>query len=384
MYNIALYSVRQYFFENKKYLNYNGNYNLLKEHEVYKFLGAKSAQNVMKQVDNNFNSFFKLLELKNAGKYNKKVHIPNYLEKSDFNYILIDKFTINKKGKLKIYMSKEFEDLYGKVYINVPKNLLDKEIVNIKLVPIYNCRYFEVHYTYESKENDLHLDKSKCLSIDFGINNLCTCSEDSGKSFIIDGKYLKSINQFANKKNAYLKSILDKTGQVESKRLDSLWYNRNNKVDDYLNKSASYIINYLIQNNISTLIIGYNKGFKEKVNISKRNNQNFVNLPISKLKTKLINKCEYYGIDYIVQEEAFTSKASFLDNDEIPNLDNLEHKFSGKRIKRGLYQSKDGIKFNADVNGSLNILRKSKKTDFNNFKIENIFTVKRINVLKVV
>lgn len=380
MYNIGLYSVRQYYFENKKYLNYNKNYHLLKEHETYKLLGAKTSQNVLKEVDQNFNSFFELLKLKNNGQYDKDVHIPKYLDKSGFHEILIDKFTISK-GKIKIYMSKEFEQLYGKIYVKVPNNLLDKEIVTVRLVPIHNCQYFEVHYTYKVDCNEIKLDKSKCLAIDFGLNNLCTCSENNGKSFIIDGRYLKSINQYTNKQNAYLKSILDKAGLLSSKRINSLWYKRNNQIEDYLNKSANFIINYCLKNNIGTLIIGFNEEMKQNINIGKINNQNFVNIPVARLKNKLVNKCEYYKIDYIIQEESFTSKASFLDNDIIPNLSNGKYEFSGKRIKRGLYQSANGTLINADVNAALNIIRKS-GFDLKNFDIKNIFTVEKINILK--
>lgn len=380
MYNIGLYSVRQYYFENKKYLNYNQNYNLLKEHEIYKLLGAKTSQNVLKEIEQDFNSFFELLKLKNNGQYNKDVHVPRYLDKSGFHEILIDKFTISK-GKIKIYMSKEFEQLYGKIYVKVPNNLLDKEIVTVRLIPIHNCQYFEVHYTYKVDCNEVKLDKSKCLAIDFGLNNLCTCSENNGKSFIIDGRYLKSINQYTNKQNAYLKSILDKAGLLSSKRINSLWYKRNNQIEDYLNKTANFIMNYCLKNNIGTLIIGFNEEMKQNINIGKINNQNFVNIPIARLKNKLLNKCEYYKIDYIIQEESFTSKASFLDNDIVPNLSNSKYEFSGKRIKRGLYQSANGTLINADVNAALNIIRKS-GFDLKDFDIKNIFTVKKINVLK--
>ena len=163
--------------------------------------------------------------------------------------------------------------------------------------------------------------------------------------------------------------------------MNSFWYKRNNQIDDYLNKSAKFIINYLINNNIGTLVIGYNFEFKQNVNIGKANNQNFVNLPISKLKNKLISKCKQFNIDYVVQEESYTSKASFLDNDIMPVYEeNKKYSFSGKRIKRGLYKSASGIKINADVNGSLNILRKSGKSDFKNFNLKNIFTVPKIKV----
>ena len=381
MYNIGLYSVRQYFFENEKYLSYESNYHLLKDNEIYKLLGAKTSQNVLKQVDENFKSFFELLKLKTSGKYDKKVNIPKYMDKEGFNYILIDKFTVSK-GRLKIYMSKEFENLYGKIYIKVPENF--KNIVNIKIVPKYDCRIFEVHFTMDVEEKDLNLNKDNCLSIDFGINNLCTCVTNKGSNFIIDGKYLKSVNQYTNKQNAYLKSILDKSGQSTSKRLDMLWYKRNNKIDDYLNKTTSFIINYLIQNDIGTFVLGYNQNFKEDLNLGKVNNQNFVNIPISRLKDKLVFKCKLLGIDCVIQEESYTSKASFLDNDDIPVYGkNDSKKFSGIRIKRGLYKSSKGILINADINGALNILRKSDKTDFKDFNIKNIFNINKINILKV-
>lgn len=145
-----------------------------------------------------------------------------------------------------------------------------------------------------------------------------------------------------------------------------IWNKRNNKVNDYLSKSARIIINYCLENNIGTLVCGYNNDFQRNSDIGKRNNQNFVNIPFSKLQSKLEYLCEFYGIKYVDQEESYTSKASFFDMDIIPEYkekDNIEYSFSGKRVRRGMYKTLKGYILNADVNGALNILKKSKVVD---------------------
>ena len=197
-----------------------------------------------------------------------------------------------------------------------------------------------------------------------GINNLVTAVSSKGKSFIIDGRRLKSINQWYNKENARLQSIKDKQrfGKKNTNRQNTITRNRNNKVNDYMSKVARKIINYCILNDIGTLVVGYNETFQRNANIGKKNNQTFLNIPYGKLRDKLEYLCELNGITYIKQEESYTSKASFFDMDEIPvyNDDNPKmYVFSGKRIYRGMYQCADGKLINADVNGALNILRKS-------------------------
>lgn len=398
MYNMALYNVRQYYFEFDKYLNYYETYSLLKNDEIYKFLGAKTSQNIMQKVDENFSSFFSLIKLKKQGLYDAKVKIPKYLDKNGFFVIEMDKFSIDKNGLLKIYMSKDFEDLYGKVKIKVPNNLLNVniKIKSISLVPKYDASYFELHYTYVEKETqnkkEYILEKNKFLGIDLGVNNLCTCVTNGGDNFIIDGKYLKSINQFANKQSAYYRSLINKQGLLNSKKINSIWSNRNNKIEDYLNKSVNYIINYCLDNNIGNIILGYNKNIQDSSNLGKVNNQNFVNIPISKINTKLRNKCIYYGINFIEQEESYTSKASFIDNDDIPvygklpkdkNGNNITPIFSGKRVYRGLYKTKNNFLINADVNGALNIMRKSNIVKFDDLDTNKLKQNKILKILQV-
>ena len=202
-----------------------------------------------------------------------------------------------------------------------------------------------------------------------GINNLATCVTSIGKSFIVDGKKLKSINQWFNKYNAKLQSIKDKQeyGKALTTRQKTIWNKRNNRVNDYLSKAARIIINYCLENDIGILVCGYNNDFQRDSDIGKKNNQNFVNIPFSKFLWKLEYLCKFYGIKFVIQEESYTSKASFFDMDEIPEYkkeakdDN--YSFSGKRIKRGMYKTSKGKIINADVNGALNILRKSKVVD---------------------
>ena len=364
MYNIALYNVRQQFFNTKQYLSYNSNYYLLKENEVYKLLGAKTSQNTMKQVDFAFKSFFALLKKKANGNYSKKVKMPKYLEKDGYYPLIFDKFSISK-GYFKVYMSKEFEDLYGSIKIKVPNNLECRKIKYIKIIPIYDCQYFEIQYTYLIESEELNLNKNNVLGIDIGVNNLCTCVTNNGYSFIIDGRPIKSMNQYTNKQVAYYKSIINKQGLFHSKRINSLWFKRNNFIDDYLNKCVNHIMKFAINNDIGTIVLGYNDDFQQNSKMGRVNNQNFVNVPFSKLISKLEHKCSNLGITFLIQEESYTSKASFIDEDDIPTYikgNNTKYSFSGNRIKRGLYKTKDGIILNADVNGALNIIRKTIQT----------------------
>ena len=361
IYNVALYSVRQHYFEFKEFLSYNSNYHVVKGNENYKILNKNSAQLTIKKVQQDFKSFFELLKLKKQGQYDGEVNIPNYLKEDKYSNMLFQEFSI-RNGLFVVPMSLSMKKVYGAVTINVPSNLLDKNIIEIRIIPKHNARFFEIQYVYEVQKEISNLNKNNVLAIDLGINNLCTCTTNKGNAFIIDGKKLKSINQFANKRNAYLQAIKDKQHISKTTKLQSqLWNKRNNQVNYYLSKAAKIIINYCLENNIGTIILGYSDGFQKESNIGKVNNQNFVNIPVGNLKAKLEYLTKWFGINLIIQEESYTSKSSFLDNDIMPVYDAKipkEYKFSGKRIARGLYKSGLGILFNADCNGSLNILRK--------------------------
>ena len=383
--NQAIYNIRQYYFKNKKYLSYNENYKMLKNSENYKKLNSNMAQQILKEVDGSFKSFFGLLKLAKNGQYKGKIKLPNYLDKDGFTTLVIG-FVRLKDDILIVPYSNAFRKTHKEITIKLPPVLKGKKIKEIRIIPKQHSRYFEIQYTYEVKEVQRELDKENVLGIDLGIDNLCTCVTNTGVSFIIDGRKLKSINQYYNKINAKLQSIKDKQKTSRTTlRQKRITRKRNNRINDYLSKAARIIINYCLNNDIGKIVLGYNENFQRNSNIGSINNQNFVNISYGKLRDKLIYLCKLYGIEFKLQEESYTSKASFFDGDEIPIYDKenqKEYKFSGKRIKRGLYQTSTGKLINADCNGALNILRKSKVVDLSIlYNRGELNTPKRIRVV---
>lgn len=367
--NEAIYNIRQYYFDNNEYLSYEKNYKLLKSSDNYKILNSNMAQQILKEVDGSFKSFFNLLRLAKQGKYNyKDIRLPHYLPKDSFTTLVIGFIRI-KDNKLLIPFSNLYKKTHKPISINMPPILADKKIKEIRIIPKVNARFFEIQYTYEKYIEQKKLNNQNALAIDLGINNLCTCVTSNGYSFIIDGKRLKSINQWYNKENAKLQSIKDKQGIDNiTLRQSIILNNRNNKINDYMSKALRYIIDYCINNDIGNIIVGYNETFQRNSDIGKRNNQTFVNIPYGKLRDKLEYLSKLYGINIIKQEESYTSKASFFDKDNIPIYCDNNHNaysFSGQRIKRGLYKTGTNKLINADINGALNIMRKSSVVDIN-------------------
>ena len=366
--NQAIYNVRQYYFTEGEYLNYEKNYSLLKTSDNYKMLNSNMAQQILKEVDGSFKAFFGLLKLAKKGKYAfKDCKLPHYLPKDGYTTLVIG-FVRLRGNKLILPFSNTYKKTHKAIEITIPPVLIDKKVKEIRIIPKSNARFFEIQYIYEAECVQRNLNPSNALALDLGINNLVTAVSSKGKSFIIDGKKLKSINQWYNKENTRLQSIKDKQrfGKKTTNRQKTITRNRNNKVNDYMSKVARKIINYCILNDIGTLVVGYNETFQRNSNIGKANNQTFVNIPYGKLREKLEYLCELNGITYVKQEESYTSKASFWDKDEIPvyNDDNPKvYMFSGIRIHRGMYQCANGKRINADVNGALNILRKSSVVD---------------------
>ena len=345
LYNVALYKTRQHFFEHNKFLTaFSLDGILRKEQNIdYNALPQKVSQQTLKMVEQNFKSFFGLLKLKAKGKYDEKVRLPKYLDK-DGEYVTVYTNQAISKKTLKggfIQFSKT----------NIRIKTAVENVQQVRIVPKGNHLVVEVLYTV--KEKELQENNNRYCSIDLGVGNLVTICSNVLKPIIVNGKPLKSVNQYYNKQLAKLKSEL-KNEKKTSKRIKSLTAKRNNKVNDYLHKSSRLIVNYLVSNNISTLVIGKNKEWKQNANIGKRNNQNFIQIPHTRFIEMLTYKCKLEGITVIVKEESYTSKCSFMDNEPIK-----KHKvYLGKRVKRGLFQTKEKRLINADVNGSLNILRK--------------------------
>ena len=326
------------------------------------------SQQILKEVDGSFRSFFGLLKLAKEGKYSMKdCRLPRYLPKDGYQTLIIGFVRLNG-NKLIIPYSNSFRKKHSDISIRIPPILLDKKIKEIRIIPKANARFFEIQYTYEAECIDRKLNPNHALAIDLGINNLISAVTDEGQSFIIDGRRLKAINQWYNKENARLQSIKDKQqyGKKPTNRQKANTRDRNNKVNDYMNKTARKVINYCIEHDIGKLVVGYNEDFQRSTDLGRKNNQTFVNIPYGRLRDKLEYLCRLNGIEYVKQEESYTSQASFWDQDEIPVYqaeDNCEYQFSGKRISRGRYRTSEGKLLNADINGALNILRKSKVVD---------------------
>ena len=372
LYNYALYLIKQEINktieekekglrENIHYLNY---YDINKimiqtQQPDYVALPRKVSNQTLMALDRNWKSFFKSIRdyKKNSSKYNNTPKPPKYLHKICGRFL-----TTYEKGAIsKTYLKNNIISLSG---TNIKLKTKQTNIDQVRIVPLLDQYVIEVIYT---KEDVIKLsDNQKYLSIDLGINNLATITTNIKKikPLIINGKPLKSINQYYNKHNSELKSILEKRNKKkQSKQLNKLTIKRNNKINDYLHKASRHIVSLAKEKEINTIIIGKNENWKQNSNISKKNNQNFVNIPHSRFISMIRYKSEKEGINIILQEESYTSKASFFNLDEIPTYKkSLEDKysFSGYRVKRGLYKLKDDKRtINADVNGSYNILRKA-------------------------
>lgn len=373
LYNVGLYNIRQYYFQEKQFLTYESNYHACKENENYALLQAGIAQQILRVVDRSFKSFFNLVKKANNGEYRfQDIKIPHYRKKGGMFVLVLQKNAISiRNGNLKLPMSYAFKHQHEglKVEIPFPNRIDPSTIKEVRILPCdFSGRYFKIQYVYTVQAEPKSLNEDNALGIDIGVDNLATCVPTNGTPFILNGRGIKSINHRWNKERARLQSIADKQGIKggKTKRIYRITEKRNNQVKDAIRKAARYIVDYCILNDIGTIIVGYNKDFKRSVNIGRANNQTFTNIPFGDLCSTIKNLCERYEIQYIEQEESYTSKSSFLDNDVLPEYNPeqpYKGKFSGKRIYRGLYQSANGTKINADVNGAANILRKANRFD---------------------
>lgn len=376
LYNVALYNIRRYFFQEEQFLTYESNYHECKGNENYTLLQAGVAQQILKAADISFKSFFGLLNKCKTGDYSyHDVKIPHYRKKGGyFNLILSTNAISIVDDYFKLPISKRYKKLHPTmkdILIPYPKRLTDAELKEVRICPYANGRYFKIQYVYHWYKEETLVNPDNIMATGLGVENLATCVSNVETPFIMDGRKLKSINQYWNKEKARLQSIATRQGVRTTHQINRITIKRNNCVNDIIKKTARYIINNCIEYKIGTLIVGYNKDFKRCVNIGKINNQNFVQIPLDDLRQQLEFLCWTYGITYIEQEESYTSKSSFIDDDILPKYKSEQHyfgQFSGKRICRGLYKSKDGIIINADVNGAANIGRKCKQ----NFTFEEL------------
>ena len=366
LYNYGLYYIRKHYFDTKQFLSYESNYHQCKDNENYALLQAGVSQQILRVVDRSFKSFFNLIRKAKCDDYRfQDISIPHYRKKGGLFILVLQKNSISiKNGFFKVPMSREFKKLHDiDIKIPYPERLVKKELKEVRILPCSGGRFFKIQYVYEEPEINPNLNSDNFLAIDLGVDNLATCVSNVRTPFIVDGRNLKSINWHWNKEKARLQSVLDKHGIKggKSNKIYAITEKRNRRINDSIKKAARYIINDCIENDIGTVVVGYNKDFKRNINIGKRNNQSFTQIPLGDLRLQLRNLCERCGMHYIEQEESYTSKSSYLDNDVLPEYkagQPYAGNFSGKRVHRGLYKTKDGKLINADVNGAANISRK--------------------------
>ncbi len=349
LFNYANYLIRQSFIFEGKYLNYNAIQKLCQGHQDYTALPAKVSQQTLMRLHECWLSFFEAC--KQYGKQSERLlgrsKLPQYKHKTEGRFVV----TYTSQAVSQQWMKK------GVVHLSGTNIFLTTQVKEIKQVRIVTkLWHYVIEVVHEVEVPKIQFMDGTIAGIDIGVNNLAavTSNVKGFKPLIVNGKPLKSINAYYNKKKAKLQSKLEAEKQT-SNRIKRLTHKRNCKVDNYLHNASRFLINHLAANRIRTLVIGKNDAWKQEIDIGKRNNQNFVSIPHARFIEMLKYKAELAGIKVVITEESYTSKCSFFDMEPIYK----HEKYKGRRIKRGLFKASNGRLINADVNGSLNIIRKA-------------------------
>ena len=354
LYNRANYEIRQHLFQTSEILSYNEMASRMQKEESYCALPRKVSQQVLRILDKNWKAWKEADKAYkgNPSKFLGKPKLPKYKDKEKGRNLLV--YTIQAISKK--HLNRGWVNPSGTTLMVSCKR---EELNEVRIVPRLN--YYVVEIIYEQPIQQL-VNGEDVVGIDVGLNNLAavTSNQKGFKPFLVNGRPVKAINHYYNKNKAKLQSLL-KGDKKTSNIIQRLSTKRGFKIDDYLHKTSRLIINHIVRYNISTLVIGKNDNWKQEINIGKANNQHFTSIPHARFIEMLTYKAKLVGIKVIITEESYTSVASFLDGDPLPVYGTPEAKtvkFSGRRLKHGLYKSKVGIKFNADCNGSYNIIRK--------------------------
>lgn len=363
LYNFANYNIRQEFIKNNKYLNYYDIDKLMKtlESKDYRDMPtAQSAQQCLKLLDENWKSFFKSIKdwSKHPEKYLGKPKLPKYKKKKGRNILILTNCNCKiKEGYIK----------FPKVFNNFKLKTNVFNLQQVRILPKSN--YFEIEVIYNKEVNDLKEDNNRYIGIDIGVNNLMSLTNNCNMQFkLINGRKLKSINQYYNKQVAYYKELAKRmNGLDNTHRIDYITNKRNNLIIDLIHKASKKAIEYALNCEANTIVIGKNNNWKRESSMNKVNNQSFVQIPHAILIDKIKYKAEEYGINVILTEESYTSGTSFLDN-ELP----IKEKYNKKRrVKRGMFISNKGKRINADINGSLQMIIKEFPNAFKSHGIED-------------
>ena len=365
MYNYGNYIIRQEFIETSKekeqglresanWIQYNKLFDMVKDSEPYKDLGSNVGQATLRKLDKAWKSFFESIKDygKHPDKYLGRPKMPGYLPKENGRYECdLDNNKFKVINGYVYFCWKPLKIMNNTFMTNIPEGT---KLMQLRFVPKNGEYIMEV--VYQIDVPDIEDKSERIATIDLGVDNLMTITTNCGvKPLVINGKPLKSINQYYNKKISEMRSELKKRHNADwSKEMQRFTIKRNNKVDDYIQKATKMVIDFCKENNIDTLVCGYNSGWKQESDMSKKVNQKFISIPYENIVWRLSYKCETVGILFKIPEESFTSGTSFLDGEE-PIKENYD---KSRRVHRGLFVSNNGTKINADVNGSYQITKK--------------------------
>ena len=363
VFNCAVYYARQIYFKARRYVTKAELDEELKSNKHFQAMHSQAAQQTCHSVFESFKSFKALNKLFNQGKLADKPKPPKY-RKTGLNVVSYPKQALRLiDGQIRIPLGSKVKAWFGidSFTIPMPSNLEFKDIRELRILPRNQCFYAE--FVYKLNVVETHLNPDNALGIDPGMDNWLTCVSTTGTSFIIDGKHTKSLNRWYNKKVSTIKEgkLLTKAPVgFWSKKLAHLTEKRNRQMREAVNKAVRLVINHCLENNIGTIVFGWNQGQKQESNLGSKNNQKWVQVPTARLKERISQLCKQYGIRFIETEESYTSKASFVDGDCLPKYGERPDSWmpSGKRVKRGLYRTALNWYLNADCNAAGNILRK--------------------------
>lgn len=369
LYNEANYVIRQEFIKNGNYINYYDMNREFKTHENYKLNFSQPSNCTLRRLDKNWKSYFRAIKdwKKHPEKYLGMPRLPNYLPKDGrFPWMIPNNLCYYKPEKGTVYIKCRMVNDYEW------KSKCLGRLIQVRFIPHNGYITMEIVYEIEIENKDL--ESNRIAAIDIGVDNLITMSNNIGeKPLIINGKIIKSINQNYNRQKAKIQSELMKcNGQSWSKKLDSITFKRYQRIKNYMHNTSALIIKWCVEHDIDTLVVGKNDTWKQE----KKGMQNFTFIPYEMLLGQLDYKCKDTGIKYIETNEAYTSGTSYLD-DEAPTKENYNKE---RRIQRGLFQAKDML-INADVNGSLQIMRKVFPDSYTGYGIEVDLTPVIVNAI---
>ena len=372
LYNEANYVIRQKFIESGEYIPYKDMNFEFKTHENYKLCFSQPANCTLRLLDKNWKSYFKAIKdwKEHPNKYLGMPKLPKYLPKDGrFPWMIPNNQLVYDYEKSTIYIRNRHMNDY-----DWHCRCLGRPI-QVRFIPHGNHYTMEIVYEIEIEDIDKDMVSERIAAIDIGVDNLVTMTNNIMESpIIINGKPLKSINQQYNKQKAKMQSdLMKRNGQHWSNKLETLSYKRNQRIKNYMHNTSALIIKWCVEHNIDTLVVGKNDTWKQE----KKHMQNFTSIPYEMLLGQLQYKCENVGIKYIEVNEAYTSGTSYLDN-EAPIKENYNKE---RRIQRGLFQAKNML-INADVNGSLQIMRKVFPDSYTGYGIEVDLTPIIINAVQ--